>query len=213
MTDARRQEIHDRACLFWVQQELDRLPVSPRRLVARNRWGLVTYRRLAELHGLTVGDLTRACCSRDGFTVFNGRNCCIACNDAMTAGRVRFTLMHEIGHIVLEHLRRPDYALPWEPADPELETEASFFAGCVLAPAAAIRLCGLTEPGSLAAACGLSHEAAVRRLAEYALLPPREADLAVARRLAAYRKAAVRSRADMGAAEIFCDDDRIFPAM
>ncbi len=40
--------------------------------------------------------------------------------------RMRFSIAHEIGHIVLDHLHKPYYA--------EMEDEADEFAGCVLMP-------------------------------------------------------------------------------
>lgn len=45
-------------------------------------------------------------------------------NDAQDFGRVRFTILHEIGHLVLEHLEQSDLA----------EVEANFFAKYFIAP-------------------------------------------------------------------------------
>lgn len=69
--------------------------------------------------------------SEDGFCLFNSSSgpfsfgqWYIFFNDAMPPKRVRFTIMHEIGHIVLDHI---------EPSDLS-ETEANFFAKYALAP-------------------------------------------------------------------------------
>ena len=70
----------------------------------------------------------------------------------------------------------------------------------------AIRRCGLTAPSLLAAVCAISREAAGRRLAEYRLWRPREADLPVERLLTAYFRSSVRRRADTRAIDIVCDD-------
>lgn len=45
-------------------------------------------------------------------------------NDAMPSQRIRFTIMHEIGHIVLDHTEHSELA----------ESEANFFARYALAP-------------------------------------------------------------------------------
>ncbi|MDO4596110.1 MAG: ImmA/IrrE family metallo-endopeptidase [Coriobacteriaceae bacterium] len=45
-------------------------------------------------------------------------------NDKMNQGRIRFTILHEIGHIVLGHMQESDVA----------EAEANFFAKYAIAP-------------------------------------------------------------------------------
>ena len=47
-------------------------------------------------------------------------------NDSKSRGRIRFTLAHELGHLVLGHPNSDD---------PQLEAEANFFANYFLAPA------------------------------------------------------------------------------
>lgn len=51
-------------------------------------------------------------------------------NDAKPWGHVRFTVLHEIGHIVLEHLQESDIA----------EAEANFFAKYAIAPPMLVNL-------------------------------------------------------------------------
>ncbi len=53
----------------------------------------------------------------------------ICYNSNLPSGRVRFSLMHELGHIVLNHSNNPTH---------EMEQEANFFASNILAPRMAI---------------------------------------------------------------------------
>ena len=207
MTSPRTDWVYGRACGFIVSQRIDRLPVEPTRIIARNGWGLVTYERLAELDGIPPAAVASLCRSGDGFTIFNGRNYCIAYNSTgHTFGRVVFTLMHEIGHITLGHLSRPDSDALSGDGNDTLEREADYFAGCVLAPSVVIERCGLKNPAQLSAACGLSHQAAVRRLEQHRLWRKVPADEPVNRLLDAYIKTNMAVRCNMRAAEIVRDE-------
>ena len=68
--------------------------------------------------------------STDGFhmkadnLVFGGEDCIIYYNDANCKERIRFTILHEIGHIILDHSEESDLS----------ESEANFFAKYALAP-------------------------------------------------------------------------------
>ena len=125
--------------------------------------------------------------SRDGYTVFNGNNFCIAYNDAVEfRGRIAFTLLHEAGHIVLGHFRSAGSSHLLFADDPALEAEASRFAGDVLAPFAVLDACGYRTEGAVRAACGLTREAALRRLAELRLWQPGPADGEILRAFAEY---------------------------
>lgn len=153
------------ACRFLAEYRIHALPVNPFAIIRASRWGLVTYRALAGKTGVGVGDIIDACRSPDGYTIFNGNNYCISYNgDAEPFSRIRFTLLHEIGHIYLSHFI--DYAPQClEMADfPALEEEANRFACEVMAPAAVIRGCGWNSPEQLERACFMSHSAAKLRL-------------------------------------------------
>lgn len=207
MTSPRTDWVYGRACGFIVSQRIDRLPVDPLRIIARNGWGLVTYERLAQLDGIDTAAVASLCRSGDGFTIFNGRNYCIAYNGAVrTSGRVVFTLMHEIGHIALGHLARPDSDILAGDGNDALEREADYFAGCVLAPSVVIERCGLKNPAQLCGACGLSRRAAARRLEQHRLWREGPADEPVRRMLDAYIRTNMAVRCDMSAAEIICDE-------
>lgn len=71
-------------------------------------------------------------------------------NRDMPRGRVRFTILHEIGHIVLKHLQESDVA----------EAEANFFAKFTIAPPSLINLICPNDYLDIAAAFDLSNESA-----------------------------------------------------
>jgi len=60
----------------------------------------------------------------DGFVVKRGGKFYIYYNDDKSYGRINFTILHEIGHVVLNHTQQSDLA----------EAEANFFAKYAIAP-------------------------------------------------------------------------------
>ena len=101
---------------------------------------------------------------------------------ARAPGRRRFTIAHELGHLVLHDGSGPRFGKP-EPdtstvverraqhhlypaalAYPPLELEANAFAAGMLMPAPLLRASGIRCPVRLAEACGVSVAAAEKRL-------------------------------------------------
>lgn len=207
--------VYERACAFLLEEGIDRLPVDPAAIIRCHRWGLATYQSLAELAGIPDGDLSGLFVSGDGYTIFNGRNYCIAYNHAVASlGRISFTLMHEIGHIVLGHFT-DGFSQNWaqalsgaartSPVCAARECEAHFFASCVMAPSVVIARCGFTTPEVLSGATGLSLAAARSRLMQHRQWRFSDADKPLARRFDAYIKASQHTRADMSGLTILCD--------
>lgn len=79
-------------------------------------------------------------------------------NDSMPRTRVRFSLAHELGHIVLGH---GDYLVP------ENEAEANYFASCILAPRMAIHYAKCKNENDVAKIFLLSSEAARYAFTDY----------------------------------------------
>lgn len=78
------------------------------------------------------------------------------CN--MSEGRARFSIMHELGHIVLNH---GDYR------NDALEAEANYFASTILAPRIAMHYAKCTRPKHVIRLFGLTYEAATYALEDY----------------------------------------------
>lgn len=89
--------------------------------------------------------------SEDGFSVqLQNGEWQIYYNDAKSYGRTNNTLMHEIGHIVLDHSEDSELA----------ESEVKFFAKYALAPPVLIHKLRLTNPAEIADSFQISYEAA-----------------------------------------------------
>jgi Zn-dependent peptidase ImmA (M78 family) len=89
--------------------------------------------------------------SEDGFCVEKEKNnWFIFYNDNKSYGRINNTIMHEIGHIVLDHSEDSELA----------EKEVNFFAKYALAPPALIHKLKLSDPYSIANIFEVSFEAA-----------------------------------------------------
>lgn len=85
--------------------------------------------------------------------------------------RQRFTIAHELGHILLGHIgeaelvnREPD------PGDNPIEHEANVFASRLLAPACVLWALDIREPGEIAALCRISRQSAEFRAERMKLL-------------------------------------------
>lgn len=81
----------------------------------------------------------------------------IAYNERSSSGRIRFSLMHEFGHYVLEH----------EEENQKEEDEADMFAACILAPYILIHKFGCRDAQQIHNTFGLSYRAANRALLSY----------------------------------------------
>lgn len=85
----------------------------------------------------------------------------ILVSDRVPPERQRFTVAHELGHILLGHVgkyrlvnREPD------PKDNPIERAANVFASRLLAPACVLWGCGARTPEEIARLCGISLQAA-----------------------------------------------------
>lgn len=167
-TKARYEHVYRMAAKFIVTQNITQLPADPFKIIGTNKWGIVTYKQLAQRAGVTVLDIIEVLQSPDGSTSFNQNNYCIAYNTLQRVfPRIKFTLFHEIGHIFLKHFKEYDIKRLTKQQYETLEDEADFFASNVMAPSIVIEKCGLIRPQALSCACGMSKQAANNRLKQF----------------------------------------------
>jgi len=126
----------------------------------------MSYKELALVTSSSINDVSLLCGSYSGATHYDAINnrCLILYNSAQNAGRMRWTLFHEIGHICLGHLNlveekeiadgeyRPEYKT--------LEQEADFFAWNIIAPLPIMRLFNVRSAQDVQSIFGLSLQAA-----------------------------------------------------
>lgn len=94
---------------------------------------LETYSNLAKLTGTSIFDICRMLGSDDGTTFFDTKTnrYVIAYNDKIgNSSRIRFTIVHELGHIYLKHLLNEKDKAAYE----KQEKEANYFAKRLLVP-------------------------------------------------------------------------------
>lgn len=129
-----------------LQEEVNKLPVSTS--------GLCRQMGVTLVYG--TPDEQSA-----GFSTIVDGKMYIVVREGMSAGRTRFTVAHELGHILLGHVgryqlvnREPD------PGDNPIEQEANVFASRLLAPACVLWGCGVKTPEEIARLCDISLQAA-----------------------------------------------------
>lgn len=90
--------------------------------------------------------------------------------------QIRFTIAHELGHILLGHLGlRQPVGQPLLPSQPTLEQEADRFAARLLAPACALWGLSAYSAGAIAALCDITPELAEARAERMRVLLARDA--------------------------------------
>ena len=103
----------------------------------------------------------------------------IVIREGMNPGRTRFTVAHELGHILLGHVGKHSL-VNREPSasDNPMEREANVFASRLLAPACVLWGCGAKTPDEIAELCNISRRAAEIRAARMEELLRRDKFLA-----------------------------------
>lgn len=162
-----------KACEFLEEFEINSYPIDVISLINRQKWGLTAYSELMELYNCDRDTVCRCLRSIDGYSQQDADNVSIAYNDDASYGdRIRFTLMHEIGHIYLKHFIDFDLTLLHrEPTVAEykvLENEANAFARNVLAPISMVNQLKDKSFENVSHSFGITHDASVTRVS---LLP------------------------------------------
>ncbi len=130
----------------FVMENISSFPISPFIVIKSFNWKIITYDDLAVKNNCTVEDIEQ-CFGKDAYSVYNySKNTYkIAYNNRIASqGRINFTLAHEIGHIILNHLRdfESTTAISNNISEDEykiLENEANCFARNILAPAPLVK--------------------------------------------------------------------------
>lgn len=99
--------------------------------------------------------------SENGVSILYKNECFIVIDDENTIQRCRFTIAHELGHILLGHPTREGYhARTIDKDRPQIESEADIFASRLLAPACVLWGLNLHTAEEIAKACKISVAAA-----------------------------------------------------
>ena len=149
------------------------LPISVGRVCKLLGIKLHTYRRSETI--LQLVGLLPLTAQTDGFCQFVNGAFHIFFDDTLPIPRQRFTVAHEIGHIVLGHIHADCSRINRDPApgDSPIETQANQFAARLLAPACVLHELGALNPDDIAALCNISAAASRFRAERMAVLEQR----------------------------------------
>ena len=145
-------------------------PIEPLKIIQHEKWGLTKYSELMSEYGCDLDTVIRCLKSKDGYTILDENNYSIAYNDLIEAnGRITFTLMHEIGHIYLNHLidfeKTNIYRSDMTNSENDvLEKEANAFTRNVLAPVDVVNSLNNLSKSYISNFFGITEGAAKTRL-------------------------------------------------
>lgn len=137
---ARYGYCYTKSCEFLEEFKIKAFPINVLEIVHQQKWGLVPYSEFMNEFHCDRQTVIRILGSSDGYTIWDGTNYSIAYNDDPKLGdRIRFTIMHEIGHIYLSHLLDFEATKIYRGSltkseNRVLENEANAFARNVLSP-------------------------------------------------------------------------------
>lgn len=163
-------QARDAAWQMLIDCHVSQLPVRLAPICEHYNWRLTSYAdgaRAVERLGLTENTT-----QTDGFCASIGGRRYIFFDDSLPRARERFTVAHEIGHIMLGHVGEGECtAINRDPSpqDAPEETQANQFAARILAPAIVLHELQLFMPEDIARECEISMPAAqfrAQRMAE-----------------------------------------------
>lgn len=161
-----------------IDMNINELPIKVSRIIRNLGIGLYTYQDNEEIiRKFGISEITK---TSDGFTLLMSNQYKIFYDSSKNNERIRFTLAHELGHIICKHefqLMAESYITTrnTEPSinDSIIETEANIFASRLLAPACVLHELKLFTPDEIAKYCCISKQAAEFRCQRLLLLEER----------------------------------------
>ncbi|MEG1875011.1 MAG: ImmA/IrrE family metallo-endopeptidase [Angelakisella sp.] len=147
----------EQAARVLLDAGVDRLPVHLRPIAERCNAVLFTYRQYAEAAGTTLGEVA-ARFGEDGFTQQVQGQYLIFYREGGSLQRARFTIAHELAHILLGHLQ------PGRAPAQDCDRMADCLAAELLCPSAVLAACDWRDEKELARLCDISPAAAQCRV-------------------------------------------------
>lgn len=145
--------IRDAAWLFLIKNKINSLPLDLSKIALNNNWHILSYEQNENIiNALDKIDRKLTC---DGWTTIFNKQIFICLNKLKNQSRLRFTIAHEFGHIVLLHLTNLK--------NKEYEKEANMFAARILMPLCVLKEIGAFTPEVIADVCKTSLTAASYR--------------------------------------------------
>lgn len=155
------QNARDAAWKILIECGISALPVRPSEICRHYNWVLADY--IAGERSIELFGLSKLKEKTDGFCTVTANHVYIFYDSSLPIGRQRFTVAHEIGHLVLGHVGNGMATVEnREPTGTERaeERQANQFAARLLAPACVLHEVGATTPEAIQELCGISRQAA-----------------------------------------------------
>ncbi len=152
-----------------IDNDVNSLPVRISDICKNMGISLINFSKVSDL--IRYMDTNEDHTDDDGFSIGNK----IFYNNNCSVERRRFTIAHELGHIMLGHTQIANLAnKEISPNDNPLETAANVFASRLLAPACVLWGIGVTNYRQIQALCNISEAAAKFRMERMQQLYNRE---------------------------------------
>lgn len=169
------QQARDASWKILLDCGVDSLPVKITMLCRQLGIGVHTYQSSGDI--LRQHNLSNLTKQTDGFCINFGGEYHIFYDSTLPVSRKRFTLGHELGHIILGHIGSGKYSTRnQEPSllDMPEETQANQFAARILAPACVLHELHAIQPEQISELCGISITAARFRAERMVILEQRQ---------------------------------------
>lgn len=169
-TYSRYDYCNKKACEFLEEYDIKSFPIDVEKIIYDSGWGLTKYSELMSVFSCDLETVIRCLRSKDGYTQLDNGTYSISYNDSEQLGnRKRFTLMHEVGHIYLNHLVDFEETCLYRESLTKqeykvLENEANAFARNVLVPTGILTQLKNKEPYNISQKFGITVKAAETRL-------------------------------------------------
>lgn len=164
-------EARDAAWEILIACEINRLPVDLNTVL--RCLDIVAYPYNKNRVALEAMGLAEAARKTSGLTFYRASKPVVLYDDAAPPRRIRFTIAHELGHIILGHVAPGECTVrnrEPHPQDSPMEQTANRFAVDLLAPACVLWGLGLRGPDEIETVCGISAQAAAYRAQRMELL-------------------------------------------
>ena len=168
------QQVRNAAWKILLDLKIKTLPVNPAAILSKLGISVGSYIENQNL--IKHYHLEQVVKNSSGLTLHTQEKLIVLFNSTESKERIRFTLAHELGHIVCGHVSKGSVTLRnKEPGnnDNKIEREANMFAARLLAPACVLYECGLFDTDSISRVCGISLQSASFRLQRLRLLENR----------------------------------------
>lgn len=149
-----------------IDNNITQLPVKVSSICKNLGIPVLSYEKGYEI--IKTAGLEETCLQNDGITFMGA----IFYNQECSIGRQRFTIAHELGHILMH--TESKYNREPSSNDPFIEQEANVFAGRILAPACVLWGVGVTTAEQICSVCDISLAAARFRMQRLNLLYEKE---------------------------------------